>query len=84
MELKQKLSDLDKIIIEKSNIIKNDFQNQLNYTNKQKNKLLLDSTYEQYNNNKNIFNYSTNNILNDMMNIKYNRSQKDFHKKNKN
>jgi CCR4-NOT transcription complex subunit 1 len=78
------LSDLDKIIIEKSNIIKNDFQNQLNYTNKQKNKLLLDSTYEKYNNNKNIFNYSTNNILNDMMNIKYNRSQKDFHKKNKN
>ena len=82
-EGKPKLSDLDKIIIEKSNIIKNDFQNQLNCAYKQ-NKLLMDSTYEQSNNNKNMINYSSNNILNDMMNIKYNRSQKDFHKKNKN
>ena len=82
-EGKQKMSDLDKIIIEKSNIIKNDFQNQLNCAYKQ-NKLLMDSTYEQCNNNKNMINYSSNNILNDMMNIKYNRSQKDFHKKNKN
>ena len=79
-EGKPKLSDLDKIIIEKSNIIKNDFQNQLNCAYKQ-NKLLLDSTYEQGNNNKNMINYSSNNVLNDMMNIKYNRSQKDFHKK---
>lgn len=82
-EGKPKLSDLDKIIIEKSNIIKSDFQNQLNCAYKQ-NKLLLDSTYEQSNNNKNMINYSSNNVLNDMMNIKYNRSQKDFHKKNKN
>lgn len=82
-EGKQKLSDLDKIIIEKSNIIKNDFQNQLNCVYKQ-NKFLLDSTYEQCNNNKNMINYSSNNVINDMMNMKYNRSQKDFHKKNKN
>ena len=82
-EGKQKMSDLDKIIIEKSNIIKKDFQNQLNCAYKQ-NKLLMDTTYEQCNNNKNMINYSSNNILNDMMNIKYNRSQKDFHKKNKN
>ena len=34
-EGKPKLSDLDKIIIEKSNIIKNDFQNQLNCAYKQ-------------------------------------------------
>ena len=84
-EGKQKMSELDKIIIEKSNIIKNDFQNQLNCGYKQ-NKLLFDNIYEQCNNNnhKNMINYSSNNILNDIMNIKYNRSQKDFHKKNKN
>ena len=80
-EMKNKITELDKIIEEKRNFIKIEFQNQL-YNSTSKNKNLLEHTYDQVYINLN--NNSNRKILDELSNIKYNRSQKDFLKKNKN
>ena len=79
---KQKLTDLDKNILEKGVSIRNDFQNQLNYSFNQS-KYILENTYDDIYNNNNS-NRNTLNNLNDIFNIKYNKSQKEFHKTNQN
>ena len=76
---KQKLTDLDKNILEKGISIRNDFQNQLNYSFNQS-KYMLENTYDDIYNNSN---RNSSNNLNDIFNIRYNKSQKEFHKKNK-
>ena len=68
---KQKLMDLDKTILEKGALIRNDFQNQFNYSYYQ-NKYLLENAYED--------SYYNNNYIYDGLNNRYNRSLKDFHK----
>ena len=83
-EEKQTLIYLDKIILEKSTLIRNDFQSQLNYSNYQ-NKYIFDKTYDEIYNNSynNLNNLNINNINEKNINIRYNRSQKDFYKMNK-
>ena len=86
LEEKQKILDLDKIILEKGVSLRNDFQNQLNYSYNQ-NKNLLENTFDDiYNisNNSNLYNINNAKNIMGNINVRYNRSQKDFHKINKN
>ena len=83
LDEKQKLTDLDKNILEKGVSIRNDFQNQLNYSFSQS-KYILENTYDDIYNNNNNSNRNSLNNLNDIFNIRYNRSQKEFHKTNQN
>ena len=80
-EEKQKLMTLDKTILEKGASLRNDFQNQLNYSYN-RNKFFLESTYDDiYNNSNNTLNTrNINDFIKNNMNVRYNRSQKDFHK----
>ena len=80
LEEKQKLTDLDKNILEKGTSIRNDFQKQLNFSFN-KTKYPLENTYDDIYNDSNR-NSSKN--IDDIYNIRYNRSQKEFHKINKN
>ena len=82
---KQKLLVLDRTILEKGVLLRNDFQNQLNYSHNQS-KYVLENTFDDiYNNTNNSNKYSSNNAKNMIgnINVRYNRSQKDFHKINK-
>ena len=83
-EEKQKLINLDKTILEKGVLIRNDFQSQLYYSNSQ-NKNIFDKTYDEIYNNSynNISDFNINNLNNNNNYIRYNRSQKDFYKMNK-
>ena len=85
LEEKQKLLDLDKTILEKGVSLRNDFLNQLNYSYNQ-NKNLLENTFDDINNishNSNIYNSNNAKNIMGIINVRYNRSQKDFHKNNK-
>ena len=74
-EGKQKLLDLDKTILEKGTLIRNDFHNQINYTYNQ-NKYFLENTCDDI--------YNNSNYMNESLHVKYNRSSKDFHRINTN
>ena len=74
---KQKLMDLDKTILEKGTLLRNDFHNQINFSYNQS-QYFLENTYDDIYNNSNYINDSIN------LNVKYNRSSKDFHRINNN